>query len=208
MTSASEYEDHTEQVSGATGRRSAIPVMWTAATAALVAILAAGCGASNGPGVARSRSNTTIATSTSRYSSSKEMTQALDYTRCMRNHGVPVFPEPTTYPGGGVAYQFAARGSRDLDRNSPAFEAAEEACRSLSLGGEQPPAASAQKLAAELTWAACMRSHGLPGFPDPNAQGAFDSSRFDDSSPLFQAASKACGSVEPAGPISAVPGHG
>jgi hypothetical protein len=53
-----------------------------------------------------------------------------------------------------------------------------------------------------------MRSHGLPDFPDPNAQGAFDSSRFDDGSLVFQAASKACKSLEPTGPIGAVPGGG
>jgi hypothetical protein len=68
--------------------------------------------------------------------------------------------------------------------------------------------ASAQKLAAEVKWALCMRSHGLPGFPDPNSQGAFDSSRFNDRSPSFQTASKACQALGPTGPISAVPGNG
>jgi hypothetical protein len=66
----------------------------------------------------------------------------------------------------------------------------------------------AHKLAAEVKWAQCMRSHGLSGFPDPNAQGAFDSSRFDDRSPAFQTAAKACNLLEPTGPMSAVPGHG
>ena len=45
-----------------------------------------------------------------------------------------------------------------------------------------------------------MRAHGLPGFPDPNSEGAFDSSRFDENSPAFQTASNACKSLQPTGP--------
>jgi hypothetical protein len=62
--------------------------------------------------------------------------------------------------------------------------------------------------AAELQWARCLRTHGVPGFPDPNRSGAFDSSRFDDTSPAFQAAAKACASQQPAGAVEAVPGRG
>ena len=80
--------------------------------------------------------------------------------------------------------------------------------RSLLPGEGQAKPLPAQKIAAEVKWALCMRSHGLPGFPDPNSQGAFDSSRFNDRSPSFQTASKACQALEPTGPISAVPGHG
>jgi hypothetical protein len=53
-----------------------------------------------------------------------------------------------------------------------------------------------------------MRAHGLPSFPDPNAQGAFDSSRMDHASPLFQTAGQACTSMQPTGSIAAVPGDG
>jgi len=171
-------------------------------------VVAAGCGSPNGPAVASSASRTGKTTSTSTRSSSRAMAQALAYARCMRSHGVPDFPDPTPGPGGGFAFQINGGPGSDLDRNDPRREAADAACRSLLPGGEQAPAPSAQKLAAEVKWAQCMRSHGLPDFPDPNAQGAFDSSRFDDSSPAFQTASKACTALEPTGPISAVPGHG
>ena len=40
--------------------------------------------------------------------------------------------------------------------------------------------------------AACMRSHGEPNFPDPNAQGVISSSNLDPSSPQFQQAMQAC----------------
>ncbi len=47
-----------------------------------------------------------------------------------------------------------------------------------------------------------MRSHGLPSFPDPNAQGAFDRNKFNENAPAFQTASKACQSLMKAvGPV-------
>ena len=61
--------------------------------------------------------------------------------------------------------------------------------------------------AAELEWARCLRIHGVPGFPDPDRRGAFDSSRFDDRSPAFQAAAHACAGQQPAGAVEAVPGR-
>jgi hypothetical protein len=45
-------------------------------------------------------------------------------------------------------------------------------------------------------------------FPDPSAQGIFDSSRFDESSAAFQTASTACERLRPAGPTPVGPGHG
>ena len=124
------------------------------------------------------------------------------------SHGVPDFPDPTPSPGGGFGFQINGGPGSDLAPNNPTFKAAEQACRSLLPGQGQARPVPGQKIAAEVKWAGCMRSHGLPCFPDPNAQGAFDSSRFDDTSPAFQTASKACKSLEPTGPMSAVPGHG
>ena len=54
-----------------------------------LALLAAGCGGSNGPAVRTSGSN---------------KAQFVAYAQCMRSHGVSDFPDPTTPPGGGVAF--------------------------------------------------------------------------------------------------------
>jgi hypothetical protein len=124
----------------------------------------------------------------------------------MRSHGIRDFPDPM--PGGGVAFQINAGPGSDLNPSSPRFEAADQACRSLLPGGKEAPPPSAQKIAEGVKWAACMRAHGLPSFPDPNAQGAFDSSKMDDASLVFQTASQACKALQPTGSISAVPGHG
>lgn len=165
----------------------------TAALAAslLITVFAAGCGSSNGPGA-----------------SGGAMAQDLAYAHCMRSHGVHDFPDPTAVPGGGVAFQINAGPGSDLNHDNPRFQDANRACQSLNPGGSRPPAASTQQIAAELRWAHCMQSHGLPSFPDPNTQGAFDSSKFDQSTPAFRAASSACKSEEAAaGAVVAVPGH-
>jgi hypothetical protein len=62
--------------------------------------------------------------------------------------------------------------------------------------------------AADVEWAHCLRTHGVPSFPNPDPRGAFDSSKFDDRSPAFQAASKACAAQQPTGAVAAVPGRG
>jgi hypothetical protein len=51
-----------------------------------------------------------------------------------------------------------------------------------------------------VAYAKCIRSHGVPGFPDPGSNGRFSlGSSIDPSSPQFQAAQKACQSLLPTG---------
>jgi hypothetical protein len=54
-----------------------------------------------------------------------------------------------------------------LNRNSPQFRRAERACRALlpNPGGAQP--ITAQDETDYLKAAQCVRSHGVPQFPDP-----------------------------------------
>jgi hypothetical protein len=195
MTSASNHEDHTEhvlQVARGPGRRRSLPVRRTAATMAALlglALLAAGCGGSN-------KSNHTPASTASR---GGVMAQFLAFARCMRSHGVSDFPDPTS-SGGGVGILLQGGPDSDLNRDNPTFKAANQACRALQPGAGQPPTPSAKKIAAEVKWAHCMRSHGLSSFPDPNGQGAFDRNKFDESSPAFQTASNACKSLR-SGPL-------
>jgi hypothetical protein len=178
------------------GRRRLFAAKRTAAAIAAVlgvAVITAGCGDSSGAGSGGSGS---------------PKAELLAYARCVRSHGVSDFPDPTTLPGGGVAFQIDAGPGSDLNHNDPAFKSANQACRALGPGGQRSGRPGGANIAAELRWARCLRSHGVPSFPDPNSQGAFDSSKFDDSSPASQTASKACRSVEPTGPVSAVAGPG
>lgn len=40
-------------------------------------------------------------------------------------------------------------------------------------GGSSPAAAGATACQKALSYTRCMRSHGVPGFPDPTSQGTF-----------------------------------
>jgi hypothetical protein len=128
--------------------------------------------------------------------------QALKFSDCMRANGVPNFPDPGA--GGGIQI---SPGS-GLNPQSPAFQAAQKACRKLLPGGGPGPRKpSKAQFAAALAFATCMRSHGLPHFPDPLASvpagsGPIISLRgmmfqpgpdLDPRSPGFQQAASHCG---------------
>jgi hypothetical protein len=183
---------------------------WISAIAGVLvlAVVAAGCGGSGSPGGQGSGSPPS-GRAPATGSTASVMARFVAYARCMRSHGIRDYPDPTTSPGGGVSFQVNGGPGSDLNKNNPTFKAANRVCQALLPGGgAQPPALSAQRIAAEVKWAQCMRSHGLPSFPDPNDQGAFDSSKFDENSPAFQTANDACKSQQPAGPTPVVPGRG
>jgi hypothetical protein len=126
--------------------------------------------------------------------------KALAYAQCMRTHGVPKFPDPDSR---GV---FGISPSELGPTNGTQFRAADKACRHLLPGGQPMTPAQQRKVTDEaLRFVACMRSHGLPSFPDPivNAQGiGFRVGRGGPGprSPQFKAAQQACQKLMPGGP--------
>jgi hypothetical protein len=98
MTSADD-QGHPQRVERKLVPRPSVPAVWTVGGAALlcVAVLAAGCGGSDKPGLAGSGPNGGDRTSGN--SSGGVMAKAVAYARCMRGHGVPDFPDPTGSPG-------------------------------------------------------------------------------------------------------------
>ena len=56
------------------------------------------------------------------------LAQALKFVQCLRTHGVPNMPDPST-AGGGVSIH------PPVDPNSPQYQDAVQACRSLEPGG-------------------------------------------------------------------------
>jgi hypothetical protein len=60
-----------------------------------------------------------------------EVTQLLNYAKCMRSHGVLNFPDPTSKGLGSL---------NGIDPNSPQFNTASQACQSLlpNSGGSGP----------------------------------------------------------------------
>jgi hypothetical protein len=101
---------------------------------------------------------------------------AVAYSSCMRSHGVPNFPDPASNG------QVPKADTRQLGVSSAQLQAAQRACQRLyptnggSLTasmmlclqtGDCPQAMVQQVLTAERKFAQCMRSHGVPGWPDP-----------------------------------------
>jgi hypothetical protein len=105
----------------------------------------------------------------------------------MRSHGVPNFPDPTVQ-NGSVGFAFTGSG---VNQNSAAYSAARQACQSLRGGGTSNSGSA--NYAAELKFSECMRSHGVPDFPDPNKNGGFSgTSSMNPQSPTFQSAQTLC----------------
>jgi hypothetical protein len=142
-------------------------------------LLASACGGSSGANVAQ------IGTSTGpKPSSASDDPNA--YSKCMRNHGVGNFPDPDSNN---------ILKTQGIDRNSPTYQAAARACRSLAPT-PAPPAEQAQEQAQELAFAKCMRSHGVPAFPDPQGPNGApvnpQAGQIDPNSPIVKAAIATC----------------
>lgn len=124
----------------------------------------------------------------------------LNFSKCMRSHGVPNFPDPSA--GGGIHLN-AGSGVNPF---SPGFQSAQAACKKLLPGGGPPAEVpESQKLQA-LKSAECMRAHGVPNFPDPTfpkgggiLQGG-PGSGINPNTPAFQRAARACGGPNFVGP--------
>jgi hypothetical protein len=139
-----------------------------------VAVLAAACGGGRspgGPGVASLGSSAAGSSSPS----GSAAASGLGFSQCMRSHGVPNFPDPNAN-----AKPLEVDAQR-LGVGDSLYLAAESACQhllpttgSLSqlthhclLFGDCPQALVRQLLTVERTYAQCLRSHGLPDWPDP-----------------------------------------
>ncbi len=88
----------------------------------------------------------------------------LAFSACMRSHGVPSFPDPST-GGGGLNLN-----GTGINPFSPSFKTAQATCHKLLPGGGPGahPASEQQKEQLVAT-SECMRRHGVSGFPDPTS---------------------------------------
>ena len=135
-----------------------------------LALLLAACGGSANSGVASlgngkttttAKSSAPAGTGASKQAGYSEM---LEYSQCMRSHGVPGFPDQSNSTNG--EYGFRITPSEDIDQGSRQFQAAQQACRKLlPNGGETTPAEHAKALAEALKYVQCMvsRRAQLPG---------------------------------------------
>jgi hypothetical protein len=153
-----------------------------------IVLLAAGCGSSPGGHVAQLAATSTRSVASSKGSAASPQNGWLAFSACMRSHGVSKFPDP----GGNGGLPKVSLPQ--LGVSSAQFQAAQGACQGLRPAGGSltqeanclqlgncPAAEVQQMLTAEVRYARCMRSHGVPNWPDPtlNSQGmpVFDVTR-------------------------------
>jgi hypothetical protein len=155
----------------------------------VLSLLAAGCGGGGSGGIARVGSSTTAAPSNS----------ALAFAQCLRAHGLPKWPDPTS---GGV---FDKTKLQQTGYSVAQVRAVEDGpCNHLAAGASpQQPTITAADRADYLRAAACMRTHGFAGFPDPtfpnNGVQTNIPSSIDQDSSQFKSAATICTKPIPAG---------
>jgi hypothetical protein len=157
------------------------------------ALLVAGCGSgspSTGAGTGAG---------TSAQSITDPVATAYKFSACMRQHGVADFPDPrvTSSPG-----QQRIAIHVPPDANTAQFATAQKACRGIMPGPSNGDlAAQAQQQRAQkqglLSFARCIRRHGIERFPDPDAQGQLSQQMLsaagvDVHAPSVLAAARAC----------------
>jgi hypothetical protein len=131
------------------------------ALGALAAVIVAGCG-----------STAPKAPATSSSSIKDPQQAAYKFSACMRAHGLTSFPDPVVHQSGN-SISIGIRVDPTIT-GSPAFKSAQQACQGIMPGPMSSSQQAAQQhLKAEhlISFARCMRAHGVTSFPDPNAQG-------------------------------------
>jgi hypothetical protein len=134
--------------------------------------------------------------------------------RCMRAHSVPNFPDPTLGAGGEGFSIAKSPGSSSvtvdgISFSGPAFRAATKTCQFAGALGPSAGTSGTQK-EAFIAMAHCIRTHGVPNFPDPffgpggHGVGLNLPPGINRQSPAFLSAAKACAQVGAA--IPGLPG--
>jgi len=123
----------------------------------------------------------------------------LAFSHCMRSRGVSQFPDPNS---SGVW----PKSQVELVAGDPKFQAATQACGHLLPDGGPgvaPSRAVVQQIQTDMAkFARCMRSHGVPSWPDPTldrGRAVFDPEAvgIDTSAPRISTAMRGCEGVFP-----------
>jgi hypothetical protein len=125
--------------------------------------------------------------------------QQLDvFAACMRGHGVLnfYFSNAPSAADSSTAISIMGHYVTGVNPQTTQFGTAMKACKHLLPGGGPAPM-TRQQINNLVKFAACMRSHGFPDYPDPIVQnGRVDEqplpSSIDTSSAQFEAAQQKC----------------
>ena len=111
--------------------------------------------------------------------------QGIRYARCMRENGLPDYPDPEV-----TGDDVRIRGIDKSTVDTAVLARAQQTCRPLQpvLTGPE----GAQKAAAGRYEAQCMREHGVADYPDPDPDGHADLPDAVRRNPRFDAAKVVC----------------
>jgi hypothetical protein len=156
-------------------------------TAVALLLLLGGCGsaANTDQGVASVGGNGSSAPPTSATQQGSTEEQMQKFAQCMRDNGVDM-PDPSLDGGGADA---------NIDRESPAFKKAMDACRSQLPGGGDLSKIDPKMIDQLRALTQCLRDNGVDvPDPDPNSPtlGMDQMQNIDRESPVFKKAMEAC----------------
>jgi hypothetical protein len=176
---------------------------WVIALAAAVTLIAGGCGSSSSTS---SQASTTQAAQAAplgaRGPTPAEIQARLNLAKCARANGIDL-PDPsangTFGPGNSSIANIVTRYGQTK------VNAVEQACRQYLVVAfpnlALTPAQREQRLQALFRFAACMRSNGVPNFPDPGSgKAAINPGDINPNAPAFKSAVTKCESLLPQRP--------
>jgi hypothetical protein len=130
------------------------------------ALVVVGCGGSGSTGknVAQLGSTATLST-TSSQAAPRQQASALAFSHCMRSHDVLSFPDPNA---SGAIPKVSLQ---QLGVSSSQFQAAQRTCQRLLPNSSQSSSSQVHEVMTALSkFARCVRSQGVPNWPDPLAE--------------------------------------
>jgi hypothetical protein len=158
----------------------------------MVGLIIAGCGSSapSGTGTA-SNAGTATSTSSATDKTVTDQDKAVKFAECIREHGVPHFPDPN------------AKGEFvfGIDVTPAVWRKAVAACKDLQPPGALSGKRSPKQQSDALRFAECVRENGVKDFPDPvKGDPLIDTTKIPSSNrpggmTILNAATKKCGGI-------------
>lgn len=198
-----------------TTRRRVATALAVAALMTPLSLGLAACGGGSGSsGVAAVADDTSTAgtsTSTSTTSTTSREDAQLKLSRCIRQNGVPDFPDPAADSSGNLRIDPSTLGNVDRSTLQKAFQACREYADAAGAGQISDADRTAFQDAA-LKFAKCMRTNGVD-VPDPDFSGAGGAGpagglRIDRNDPDTQKALGACQEIIQSALPNGAPGGG
>lgn len=175
----------------------------------MAALTACGSASADDGGVATLSDGETADTTSEEEVPTDPQERALAFAECMRENGVPDFPDPEFDEEGNPQFKIERRGAAPAPTGSPgdgpavegpdpAMQQAFEACEHLNPRPELSVEEQQEMQDQALAFAQCMRDHGID-FPDPKFTDdggmlqQFGEGQINPDDPNFQQAQEACG---------------